>query len=48
MDASVFQNARTFSIGMVLRDHLGFYVAGKVNCFLMAESVFAAEVIGIR
>lgn len=48
VDASVFPNARNFSVGMVAMDHLGSYVAGKVSCFPMAASVFEAEAIGIR
>lgn len=48
MNASIFPNARNFSVGMVLRDHLGYYVAGKVSCFPMVASFFEADVIGIR
>lgn len=48
MDASVFPNARNFSVGMVARDHLGSYVAGKVSCFPLVASVFEAEAIGIK
>lgn len=48
MDASVFPNASYFSVGLVLRDHLGSYIAGKVSYFPMDVSIFEAEFIGIR
>ena len=48
VDASVFPNAPTFSVGMIMRDHLGSFVACKVACFPMVETVFEAEMVGIR
>ncbi|KAL8126745.1 hypothetical protein AgCh_013868 [Apium graveolens] len=48
VDASVFPNSQNFSIGMVLRDHLGSFIAGKVMCFPIVASVLEAEVIRIR
>lgn len=48
VDASVFSGAETFSIGMVLRDHLGSFVAGKNLRLLAPVSVVEAEVVGVR
>ncbi|XP_074351632.1 uncharacterized protein LOC141690759 [Apium graveolens] len=48
VDASVFPNAQFFSVGMVMRDHLGSFIACKVGSFPMVDSVFEAELIGVR
>lgn len=47
VDASLFPNAQNFKVGIVLRDHLGSFIAGKVKDFSMIESVFEAEMVGI-
>ncbi|XP_074356538.1 uncharacterized protein LOC141696278 [Apium graveolens] len=33
VDASVFPGAQTFSIGMVMRNHVGTFLAGRNQCF---------------
>lgn len=48
VDASVFPNAQTFTVGMVMRDHLCTFIAGKTRCFPSVDSVFEAEAVGIR
>lgn len=40
--------APTFSIGLVLRNHTGDFLAGKTMCMPEVESVFEAEVMGVR
>ena len=47
VDVSVFPNASTFTVGMVMRNHRGSFVAGKSISLPMADSVFEAETIGI-
>lgn len=46
VDTSVFSGASTFSIGMVMRDHRGDFVAGKTMCLSAVGSVF--EALGVR
>lgn len=48
VDASVFPNAQFFSVGMVMRDHLGSFVACKVGSFPMVDTVFEAELVGVK
>ncbi|XP_074355573.1 uncharacterized protein LOC141695214 [Apium graveolens] len=48
MDASVFQNAQSFTVSMVMRNYLGEFLAGKNLCLPMADSVFEAEALGVR
>ncbi|KAL8148945.1 hypothetical protein AgCh_006084 [Apium graveolens] len=48
MDASIFQNAQLFTVGMVMRNYLGEFLAGKNLCLPMADSVFEAEALGVR
>ena len=40
--------SNSFSVGLILRDHLGSFVAGKVACLKMVSSVFEAETIAIH
>lgn len=47
MDASVFDSENHFSIGMVLRDHQGHFVRGRVCKFAGRVFVFEAELVGI-
>lgn len=47
VDVSVFENASTFRVGMVLRDHLGSFIAGRSVSLPLVNSVFEAETIGI-
>lgn len=37
-----------FTVGMVLRDHDGSFIAGKTLCLQAPDSVFEAEAIGVR
>lgn len=48
MDASVFKNAQSFTVGMVMRNYLGEFLAGKNLCLPMSDSVFEAEALGVR
>lgn len=48
VDASLFKGAATFSVGMVLRDHNGEFLAGKNISLLSSDSVFEAKSIGAR
>lgn len=48
VDASVCSGAETFSVGMVLRDHLGSFLAGKNLRLFAPVSVVEAEVVGVR
>ncbi|XP_074346362.1 uncharacterized protein LOC141685140 [Apium graveolens] len=43
VDATDYQGASSFSIGMVLRNHEGSFVAGKTLCQTMVPSVLEAE-----
>ena len=43
VDAAYCQGASSFSIGMVLRNHEGSFVAGKTLCQTMVPSVLEAE-----
>lgn len=47
VDASVFNGENHFSIGMVLRDHLGQFVRRRVGEFVGRVSVLEAEPVGI-
>ena len=47
VDASVHPGAQSFKVGMVLRDHMGSFVAGKTLCLPGQVSVFEAEAIGM-
>ncbi|XP_074364363.1 uncharacterized protein LOC141705221 [Apium graveolens] len=48
VDAAIQEGSESFSIGMVIRDHTGTFIEGKVMSFPSPESVFAAEAIGMR
>lgn len=48
VDASVYPGIDSFSIGLVLRDHGGTFIAGKFLNLRAPDSVFKAEMIGIR
>lgn len=47
VDASVFEDQDYFSVGMVLRDHLGQFVRGRVLRFAGHVDVLEAELVGI-
>lgn len=47
VDAAVLHEAEVASIGMVIRDHTGLFVEGRVKKLLNQESVFAAEAMGV-
>lgn len=47
-DAAVRLGEDLFSVGLVLRDHLGSFIAGKVLRMMMVSSVFEAEVEAIK
>lgn len=44
VDAAVPNGSNSFSVGLVLRNHLGEFKAGKVVCLQGVDSVFEAEV----
>ncbi|XP_074356116.1 uncharacterized protein LOC141695803 [Apium graveolens] len=46
-DASFRSDSASFSIGLVLRDHLGSFVAGKAASFTNCHTVLEAETIAI-
>lgn len=48
VDASVFPGEESFTVGMVLRDHGGTFIAGQTLRLQAPDSVFEAEVIGVR
>ncbi|KAL8124645.1 hypothetical protein AgCh_012338 [Apium graveolens] len=48
VDASWFQGAESFSIGMVIRNHLGSFVEGRTVVLSQAADALEAEVLGIR
>ncbi|KAL8111526.1 hypothetical protein AgCh_019295 [Apium graveolens] len=48
VDASVFKNAQSFTMGMVMRNHLGEFLACKNMCLPMVNSVLEAEAVGVR
>lgn len=47
-DAAVKVGDDTFSIGLILRDHQGEFITGKVKRMTMVSSVLEAEVAAIR
>ena len=47
VDGSVYAGQDCFSIGMVMRNHLGHYVKGKTMRFAESVPVMEAELIGI-
>lgn len=47
VDASVYEGADSFSIGIVVRNHQGLFVRGKVCRFAGCATVFEAELVGI-
>ncbi|KAL8134407.1 hypothetical protein AgCh_009436 [Apium graveolens] len=47
VDASVYPQADSFSIGMVLRDHTGLFLEAKVLTLPCPNTVFEAECIGV-
>lgn len=48
VDAAIRLGEDSLSVGLVLRDHLGSFIAGKVRCMKMVNSVFEAEVFVIK
>lgn len=48
VDASVFMDSGSFSIGMVLRDHNGLFLKGKTMRFPGNVQVFEAEAVGVH
>ncbi|KAL8119782.1 hypothetical protein AgCh_017046 [Apium graveolens] len=48
VDASWFQGAESFSIGMVMRNHLGNFIEGRTVTLYQAADALEAEVLGIR
>lgn len=48
VDASFFPGAASFSVGMVMRDHSGLFLAGRTLCLSAVDTVVEAETIGIR
>lgn len=48
VDASVYSQAESFSIGMVIRDHTGLFLEAKVLTLPCPNTVFVTECIGVR
>lgn len=48
VDASMFQGSPSFTVGMVLRDSRGSFIAGRNLAFPSPDSVFEAEAIGMN
>lgn len=48
VDASVFPQAESFTIGMVIRDHNGEFVEAKVLALPCPTTVLEAESIGVK
>ncbi|XP_074322969.1 uncharacterized protein LOC141659929 [Apium graveolens] len=48
VDASVFSGANFFFIGMVIRDHNGHFLKGKVAKLSGCVSIFEAEAVGVQ
>ncbi|XP_074323447.1 uncharacterized protein LOC141660365 [Apium graveolens] len=48
VDSSWFQGAESFSIGMVMRNHLGNFIEGRTVTLYQAADALEAEVLGIR
>lgn len=46
VDASVYEGEDSFSIGMVMRNHQGHYVKGKIMRFGECVSVMEADLVG--
>lgn len=47
VDAAVQREIEVASIGMVIRDHKGTFVEGRVRKLLNQDSVFAVEAMGV-
>lgn len=48
VDASFVKNSPACTVGMVLRDHTGAFLAGKNVSFTTPDIVFEAEALGVR
>ncbi|XP_074352905.1 uncharacterized protein LOC141692062 [Apium graveolens] len=48
VDANIVPGSSSFAIGMILRDHSGQYLRGKVMKFEREVYVFEAEMVGIE
>lgn len=48
VDASFFTGEESFTVGMVLRDHGGNFIAGRTLKLQAPNSVFEAEAIGVK
>lgn len=48
VDAAVKSGSENFFVGLILCDHLGQFVIGKVVCMKMVSSVFEAEACAIQ
>ncbi|XP_063947247.1 uncharacterized protein LOC135151929 [Daucus carota subsp. sativus] len=47
-DAAIKLGESTFTVGLILRDHIGDFVGGKVRSLPMVSSVFEAEITAIK
>ena len=47
-DAAIKLGENTFAVGLILRDHRGDFVGGKVRSLPMVSSVFEAEITAIK
>lgn len=48
VDAAIKLGTYTFTIGLVLRDHRGHFVAGKTMCIRMVSTVLEAEALALQ
>lgn len=46
--ASVKAGSKPYDIGMILRDHPGGFVAGKIKCLRMVRTVFKFEALALQ
>ena len=47
VDASVFEGADSFSVGMVIRNHQGLFIKGKTMRLPGKVTVLEAELVGV-
>lgn len=48
VDASFRSASTNFKVGMVLRNHIGEFLAGRIICLEAAVTIFEEEAIGTR
>lgn len=48
VDAAIKLDAQSFSVGLILRDNLGSFIAGKTSRFRIVSTVFEAEALALK